>query len=63
MENKNEADLLILCKKYDCKLFIPRMIYCTDNAAMIGAAAYPLFLKKDFKDLSLDAESHADLVA
>ena len=39
------------------------MIYCTDNAAMIGAAAYPLFLKKEFKDLRLDAERHADLVA
>ena len=58
---KNQLE--ILCKKYDCKLFIPRMIYCTDNAAMIGAAAYPLFLKKEFKDLRLDAESHADLVA
>lgn len=29
---------------------------------MIGAAAYPLYLKGEFKDLSLNAESHADLV-
>ena len=50
------------CDKYDVKLYIPRLLYCTDNAAMIGAAAYPLYLKKDFKDLSLNAESHADLI-
>ena len=48
-----------VCEKYDAKLYIPRMLYCTDNAAMIGAAAYPLFMKGEFKDLSLNAESHA----
>ena len=52
---KNEINNL--CKKYDAKLLIPRMLYCTDNAAMIGAAAYPLYLKKEFKDLSLNAIS------
>lgn len=48
-----------LCDKHDAKLYIPRMLYCTDNAAMIGAAAYPLFLKKEFVDLSLNAQSTA----
>jgi len=48
-----------ICQKYSAKLFIPRMLYCTDNAAMIGAAAYPLYVKGDFKDLDLNAESHA----
>ena len=47
-----------ICDKYEAKLYIPRMLYCTDNAAMIGAAAYPLFLKGEFKDLDLNAESH-----
>lgn len=50
-----------VCNNYDCKLYIPKMKYCTDNAAMIGAAAYPLFLKKQFKDLKLNAESHCGI--
>ena len=50
-----------VCDKYDAKLYKPRMLYCTDNAAMIGAAAYPLYLKKDFKDLSLSPESEANI--
>ena len=50
-----------VCDKYDAKLYKPRMLYCTDNAAMIGAAAYPLYLKKDFKDLSLSPESEAKI--
>ena len=48
-------------KKYKAKLNIPDFIYCTDNAAMIGAAAYPLYLKKDFADYSLNAESQANI--
>lgn len=46
-----------VCDKYSAKLYLPRMLYCTDNAAMIGAAAYPLYIKKEFKDLSLNPES------
>ena len=45
----------------DAKLTIPDFIYCTDNAAMIGAAAYPLYLKYDFADFSLNAESSANI--
>jgi len=50
-----------LCNKYDAKLLIPKLLYCTDNAAMIGAAAYPLYLKKEFSDFSLNASSHAEV--
>lgn len=32
--------------------FIPKFEYCTDNAAMIGIAAYYKFLKNDFGNLS-----------
>lgn len=45
----------------NAKLSIPEFIYCTDNAAMIGAAAYPLYLKQDFADYSLNAESSANI--
>ena len=33
--------------------FIPKMQYCTDNAAMVGIAGYYKFLKGDFADISL----------
>lgn len=54
-------ELNSLAKKYNVKLNIPDFIYCTDNAAMIGAAAYPLYLKKEFADYSLNAESQANV--
>ena len=43
------------------KLSSPEFIYCTDNAAMIGAAAFPLYIKQDFADYSLNAESSANI--
>ncbi len=51
-----------LCHKYQAKLLIPRLLYCTDNAAMIGAAAYPLYLKKEFSDFKLNASSEGSLL-
>ncbi len=51
-----------LCRKYRVKLSLPKFIYCTDNAAMIGAAAYPLYLKNDFSDYSVSVKSSASLV-
>lgn len=48
--------------KYNVNLNIPEFKYCTDNAAMIGAAAYPLFLKKEFADYSLNARSNAQII-
>lgn len=47
--------------KNNAQVTIPELIYCTDNAAMIGAAAYPLFLKGDFADYSLNGESQANI--
>jgi len=44
-----------LAKKYDINLTVPKLLYCTDNAAMIGAAAYPLYIRKIFTDVYLDA--------
>ena len=42
-------------------LNIPDFKYCTDNAAMIGAAAYPLYLRGEFADYSLNGESQANV--
>ena len=46
-----------VCDKYNINLSIPKMLYCTDNAAMIGAAAYPLFLRKEFASYDLNGIS------
>ena len=42
-----------LCDKENIKLVVPKLEYCTDNAAMIAACGYYMFLKKDFSDFSL----------
>ena len=47
--------------KYGVDLSVPSFVYCTDNAAMIGAAAYPLYLKGEFANLSLNATSSDEL--
>lgn len=47
--------------KYGVNLSIPEFRYCTDNAAMIGAAAYPLYVKGEFVPLSLNATSGDEL--
>ncbi len=40
----------------------PSSIYCTDNAAMIGVAAYDKWLSKDFADFTLNASPRLPLV-
>lgn len=42
-----------LCEKENVELVVPNIKYCTDNAAMIGAAAYQMYLKNRFSDLDL----------
>ncbi|EFR30774.1 tRNA (adenosine(37)-N6)-threonylcarbamoyltransferase complex transferase subunit TsaD [Eremococcus coleocola] len=42
-------------------LQIPPLSLCGDNAAMIGAVAYPMYLAKDFADLSINAIPSLDL--
>lgn len=44
--------LLIQFEKEGWELFIPEIQYCTDNAAMIGRAAWYKWLKGDFVSLS-----------
>ena len=50
-----------LCTEYNVKLNVPKLLYCTDNAAMIGAAAYPLYKKKKFAKFDLNASSQERL--
>lgn len=57
-----KKELEKICIKYNVELKIPSIKYCTDNAAMIGAAAYPLYLKKEFAKYDLNAESSLTIV-
>ena len=45
--------LLDTGKKYHWNTYIPKLEYCTDNAAMIAVTAHFKFLKKDFVDQSI----------
>ena len=47
--------------EHDVLLSVPDFKYCTDNAAMIGCAAYPLFKLGKFTDYSINAISQDDL--
>ena len=45
------------CKEHNIKLFYPSAEYCTDNAAMIGAAAQFKYKNKKFASLELNASA------
>lgn len=42
-------------EKDGVKVYLPEMLYCTDNGAMIASRAYFQYIEKDFADLSLNA--------
>jgi N6-L-threonylcarbamoyladenine synthase len=50
-----------MCDEIGVEMHMPEKKYCTDNAAMIGAAAYVLYKHKKFSDLSINAQSHITL--
>ena len=50
-----------LCDELNVELLKPEIRYCTDNAAMIGAAAYYAYKKGDISDFSLNPEPGLDL--
>ena len=43
------------CAKHGLKLYYPAPVLCTDNAAMIGCAAYYKYMAGERSDLTLDA--------
>lgn len=50
-----------ICQSEDIGLHIPQLKYCTDNAAMIGAVAYQLYLKDHFAGLDLNGRNFIDI--
>ncbi len=55
------AKLEKICLENNYDLVVPEIKYCTDNAAMIGAAAYVLYKNKKFAPLSTNAQSSVRL--
>ncbi|MBQ6495347.1 MAG: tRNA (adenosine(37)-N6)-threonylcarbamoyltransferase complex transferase subunit TsaD [Bacilli bacterium] len=50
-----------LCKEKSINFSVPRIKYCTDNAAMIGSAAYYAYKKGIIADLKLNAKATDNL--
>lgn len=42
-----------LAKEMNCSLYIPKLAYCTDNAAMIAVTGYMMAERKQFSDMNL----------
>lgn len=52
------SKFLELGHRLDCAAFIPEFQFCTDNAAMIGAAAYFKYQEKDFTPLHFASKAN-----
>ena len=50
-----------MCDSINVHMHMPKKIYCTDNAAMIGCAAYIYYKNNIFSNLSLNAKSNVKL--
>ncbi len=50
-----------MCDEAGVKLYLPELIYCGDNAAMIGAAGYHMLKNKEYGSLDMNAQSYIPL--
>lgn len=55
------AELTRVCEQEGIELLIPPFEYCTDNGAMIGAAAYLKWKHQQFNDLDMKASPQLSL--
>jgi N6-L-threonylcarbamoyladenine synthase len=51
------SEMALRCSRHNIDVFFPKMQYCMDNAAMIGAAAVQSLHDNQFADLTLNASS------
>jgi len=54
-------ELMRLGKQNGIEVLFPAPILCTDNAAMIGSAAYYRFVKGTYPDLTLNAKPNLSI--
>lgn len=50
-----------MCESIGVEMHVPEKIYCTDNATMIGAAAFILYKKGIYSELDINSKSNVDL--
>ena len=54
-------NLELMAKENGINFNMPKKIYCTDNATMIGAAAYELYIRNIFAGYATNAKSNLKL--